>query len=199
MRRAAALSALILALYFSLSAVIIHYLNPGLWWINQPLSRYALGSWGIILGAGFICIGLTEVILALLNFLKKEKITPFNTLLFLAGCGVITVAFFPMDTGSTETIAGTIHKAGAAVQFLAFPAALFFPAAEPEESRYSFYTIMTGILVFLLSAVLGIYTGMGIRDTNAFGLVQKINTSIITAWLLTESCRRAFSSQPLSH
>jgi hypothetical protein len=177
------------AVYFLISAIIIHFIRSDLNFLLYPLSRYAIGDKSIILVIGFYGVGITEIITSLNLF--KTGIYHFKisgTLLFLAGLGLITLAIFPMDIGDQKTACHLIHTIGALIQFICFPLSAFIFGLRVKTKWIQKYSVITGILsfsLFIMMCVLLLF-----RDKiPVYGLVQKINILIINTWLIFMSYR----------
>ena len=191
------LLAFILAVFFTLTIIFVHITAHGLDHLADTLSRYALNEYGYVLELGFISIGTTQLLLALLlfNYTSTKQLNSISILLFLAGTGAIVVAIFPTLLPPASLIDRLPHITGAVMQFFFFPLATLRLPSYMRSSALKTYTGLTGILtaiLFMVLLVLFILPSM--EDFAYFGLIEKINILAINTWLISVSfafyCKR---------
>ena len=187
MTRALNLVALLCALVFFFSIIIAHLLKPDLNWISQTLSMYALGDYGYIINTGFVCIGFTQILLAIALTMAR----PFNTtkaagFLSAAGVGVLLVALFPTEAQPADLVSQLPHIAGAIMQFLLFPFAALAIARPMPAGPLKTYSLVTGYATMkLFIVILVLFFIKFTIDIPFFGLVEKIEILAINLWLIT--------------
>ncbi|HUI91313.1 MAG TPA: DUF998 domain-containing protein [Chitinivibrionales bacterium] len=169
------------ALYFLVASIIIHFLRPELSFLSEPLSRFAVGEFLMVLTIGLIAIGICEILIGLNVGLARIG----SLLLILAGISVIIIGLMKMDIGETVTIGGQIHVWAALSEFTCFPIAVFLIARKIESGTFKTYSLITSLLtISLLGLILLLFNN---KSVHVFGLIQKINILAITAWLLANS------------
>lgn len=175
-----AILSMLLAGFYILAAIVVHFLHPELNLFQASLSNYAIEKYGEIIEIGLYCIGLSQIITALEIWKVYQKASgPF--LLTLVGLGAIAVGIFPMDQGPNRTIIGLIHIAGAFFEFALFPIAASIIGFKILKGRAVMYTRITGIttmvMFFLVFIVYFFFKGIMI-----FGLIEKIDIALIAGW-----------------
>ena len=171
---------------FPLCALAAHLLKPELSFIADPLSRYALGKHGSVMVIGLLSIGLGEICLSI--SLMKRTGTAGPLLLRIAAAGAVMAGLFPLDTDGAATLAGRLHSAGAALQFLFFPLSLIPIRKAFTGNLMRGYTVATAavtLFFFILGAAM-LASGTA-RESGTWGLFQKSSAALITAWLITAS------------
>ncbi|MGE5607498.1 MAG: DUF998 domain-containing protein [Bacteroidota bacterium] len=174
------LLSMVLAGFFILAAIAVHFLHPELDWVRYSLSNYAIVAYGKILEIGLYCIGLSQIITALEIGKVYQKPTS-AILLVLVGLGAIIVGIFPMDPGPNRTITGLMHTVGAFLEFALFPMAVSIIGCKLFQGRAKKYTLITGIatLIMFLLVFLGYFF---YKESTVFGLIEKIDISLIAGW-----------------
>lgn len=167
--------------YFLVASILIHILRPDLSLVSEPLSRFAIGDFSIIITMGFFAIGACEVLIGI-----NDKSTRLGSIfIILAGISVIIVALLKTDIGETVTIRGYIHNWSALSEFTWFPVAVFFIAGQMRPGVLKTYSMVTAVVT------LGIMVTMvALFDTKTmsfFEAIQKVNIFAITAWLIVYS------------
>jgi hypothetical membrane protein len=173
--------AFLFALYYLVSAVLIHFLRPDLSFVADPLSRFAIGEYSLVLTTGLICIGLCEVLIGIVS--GPTRVGP--ALMFVSGICVILVGIFPMDIDRLSTVHGYVHFFAATIQFLFFPLSLFFMVRSNDRFVLKSYTLLTAVCTFVLFILIIVFNYD--KTPDIFGLVQKTDILFITAWLLVHS------------
>jgi hypothetical protein len=146
------LLSMLLAGFFIIAAIVVHLLHPELNFLQYSLSNYAIVKYGLILKIGLCCIGISQIITALIIKRNYQK-SSGTILLIIAGLGGIGAGIFPMDPGPNRTVIGIIHIISAFVEFLLFPIAVLQIGFELFRGRVGMYTRITGIatmIIFLL-------------------------------------------------
>ncbi|MCI5207281.1 MAG: DUF998 domain-containing protein [Candidatus Electrothrix sp. ATG2] len=169
------------AAYFLAILTCIHFLQPELNPIAEPLSRYAVdGRFSPLLVAGFCAFGIAEI---LLSFLFED--TQWGaTLLFCTGIAMIVVGSVPMDIGPHITWKGNLHVVAATIQLSLFPIATLFIAPSQQQVALRAYSVLTGGVTLTLFCLLVI---ANFQRPSVFGLIQKIDIFLITAWVIIVS------------
>jgi hypothetical protein len=157
------------ALYFLIASILIHFLRPDLGFISEPLSRYAIGDFSILLTIGFLAIGICEILVGI----DCKPIMLGSIFLMLAGICMLFGAMLKMDLGSTVSVHGQIHNCAALSEFTLFPIAIFLIAAKMPRGKFKKYSILTAIFTLGLMVTLVVLFYM--NSMKFFGLVQKIN------------------------
>jgi hypothetical membrane protein len=186
MIRALNLVALLCALVFFSSIFVAHVLKPDLDWVSQTLSMYALDDYGYVINTGFICIGLTQILLATALFIGKPfDVTKAAGLLLGAGLGVLLVAIFPTKAHPADLVSQLPHIIGAIMQFLLFPFAALAIARAMNAGRFKSYSLVTAYATMkLFIVVLVLFFIKFTIDIPFFGLVEKIDILAINLWLI---------------
>ena len=170
------LIALICVLYFMFAAILFHFIRSDLDPIATVLSVYALGESGIWLRAGFLLIGLSEIILSIQISKTTGDAKRFGRfLLFIAGIGVCIVAIDEW---------GKIHNTGALLQFTFFPiAVLLIGTRQQKRVERTISISIAAVTLILIVLLLLIGFGDPFHMVDISGLVQKINICVIWIWL----------------
>lgn len=181
---AAACLAMSLSLYFTATSIYIHYVNQELAITHDTLSHYVLGYHGEILQSGFYAISINQFILACLLY-YHSRAGYASIFLVLSATGAFLVGYFPVQSETVDFIKRLPHISGAIFQFLFFPVAaglirhvLFNPSAR-TYTRLTAY--ITGLLFICL---LTLFFTPSLESFAYFGLLEKINIALITAWLI---------------
>jgi hypothetical protein len=169
------------ALYFLCASILIHFLRVDLSFISDPMSRFAIGKFSMLLSIGFLAIGLCEILIGINS--KPGRLGPL--FLILAGISMAIVTIFKMDLGNIITIRGQIHNWAAESEFTCFPIAVFFLAWQMEHGVLKLYSVFTAVIT--LGLMVTLFVLFNNKSMSVFGLIQKINILAIATWLITIS------------
>jgi len=178
--------AFISSVFFLGTIVVSHCLKKDISFKKDALSKFALGRYGFVLSLGLYSIGLAEIVLAFILFTEFGSLLGTSSLA-AAGVGSVMVAMFKMEQPK-ETLRGYLHVTGAVVQFFAFPLALILLADYVHGGLLYIFTLATCTLNIFLFSWIMIYVVAGTEHSVPFfGLIQKINIILMTAWVLLVS------------
>ncbi|HNT29859.1 MAG TPA: DUF998 domain-containing protein [bacterium] len=171
--------------YFLLAVVSVHIIRTDLSIWKDAISRYAVGSFGLLVSSGLLAIGSAEVITGFFHMRQSTIRLPRTAgfVLLFCGLGICLAAFFPLDLDlSQRTLSGILHDCGALVQFGGFPVALFLWHAQIATSAHAAYTRLIAFITFILGLAIG-YMSLFATGHNYFGLIQKITVGLMVSWL----------------
>lgn len=182
-----ALLALLCALFFTLTFILVHVITNNLPPLSSTLSLYALEEYGYILELGFYSIGLTQLLLAFLFFshIGAKQASFISSFLILSAAGAIAVAVFPTLPPPASIIERLPHILGAVSQFFFFPLAALLLSAHMTGSLTKAYTRLTGfITAFFFIIMLVLFFLPAMKNFTYFGLIEKTNILAINFWLI---------------
>jgi hypothetical protein len=153
---------------------------------HDSISSLALTRMGWLQTIGFLAIGLlVEIFVAglLFNIRPRRGFRPSVALLVFFGFGLLMVGAFRTDpVGAAGTIEGTIHGIASKAVFFIFPVAVLLIAAslrsDPRWKRLSIYTVVAGILGFLL--IVAVFLA---DNTSWFGLFERLLVVNMIVWV----------------
>ncbi len=184
--------AFVAAVYFLVAFIVIHYLRNDLDFVVHALSIYALGKNGIIIESGFVTVGLSQLLVALLLFnnFRAGRLFAGGLFLVFAGSGALIVAFFPVQPLGAELASRLPHILGAILQFLFFPLALIMLGRYMVPGQMRSYTISTAYFTSVMFVVVFILFLLKQKmEIPVFGLLEKMDIIAITSWLVIVSSR----------
>lgn len=180
---------LVFAGLFTSLIVALHFLRSDLNPVSRTTSEYAVGSYGFVMTAAFICMIVMSLALVTLLAAELPAEDQSRTGVWLLGIwiiGAILAAIFPIDPeGPGDTTAGTIHRIAATVGFLSFSvgALLISRAFGRVASWQQFHRYARALAVAMLVGYV-IMMVMLITEAGYAGLVQRILLVTIVAWMV---------------
>jgi Protein of unknown function (DUF998) len=175
-------AAFIFVSIFAILFIIIHLLRPDLYYLQYPLSRYTIGDYGILLSMGFICFGLSEILLGYNFIIQFGKLNRISILLIIAGIGVFLATFFSMDIQHKPTIGGNLHFSGALIQFVIFPFFCLVSSQDLFTGRFKKAALAVSIITFFFCLLLTL--AIGIKSDILFSIAEKTDILVFTIWLM---------------
>jgi hypothetical protein len=167
---------------------LLHLLRTDVDTVNRPTSDYAHGSFGWLLPAATVAVGLAALTLAVT--VRPEVRGTVGQIgvgmLVFFGVAKLVQAFFPVDRPGQVTSAGAVHDSLGDVTFFILPVAAVCVAVA-LQARWSF-----GLAVALaLAAVLVLSGAVG------FGVAERIYLVLGSGWLLVTALT-AKSNHPVA-
>lgn len=180
------------SVYFFISVVAMHVIEPNLSPIERFVSDYANGRAGWLQGLAFIVfgIGILSIAVGLYRALNPQKRATAAAVLYgIFGVGIIAAGIFPTDVpledGTTGyTFAGQMHDVTGIFGFLSLIAGTFLLRgifarhqqwqALARPARWFSWAILVGLLVFVIVGEI----------TNLVGILQRIWLVIVVTWLI---------------
>ncbi len=173
--------AVVTALGFCFSFVLLHFVRDDLSLWHTTLSIYAVGPAGWVLNLGFYSIATTQFLIAYRFFHLRRSTGDLVTigLLVLAAIGAVLVAWFPYTVKLP-------HNTGAVMQLGLFPLFLSLRVVlHRDDVLWTFSAVMA--LLCSLGFLLMLWNGLGIYDLFSLGIVEKAEIICIALWLLCYS------------
>ncbi|NQV70414.1 MAG: DUF998 domain-containing protein [Pseudohongiella sp.] len=170
--------AVIAALWFCFSIILLHYVRDDLSLWHTTLSIYAVGPAGWVLTLGFYSAGISQALIAYRYYQLRSSTGDLLTIgvLVLAAVGAILVALFPYPIKLP-------HNTGAVMQLGLFPLSLLLRVVlRRDDSLWTFSATIA--LLCSLGFLLMLGDGMKIFDLLSFGFIQKAEIICIALWLL---------------
>lgn len=172
------------AVVLAISVLIIHILRKDLKTTRDALSKYAIGNNGWVLTLGLYSMGFAQILLSL-ALIKKYDMSLGFLLLGLAGVGILLVAFFKMELTKKKSVKGYLHDTGAIMEFFFFPVSLLLFNGVFENSNLSVTSIIIGYVALLFFIIITyFYLRRATYKTEYYGVIQKLNISFITIWMI---------------
>jgi hypothetical protein len=111
--------------YYLSSVMAAHLLCPDVDPVSEPVSNYAVGPHGFLIGIAIFALGVGSLALTLglhLGIAPPGRSSVGLLLLALYGVGQLGVAIFSIDAASTQTTTtGLVHNIAGNVSFFCFP------------------------------------------------------------------------------
>lgn len=183
-----AVAGLVAPVMFWIISITAGLIRPGYNPIRQFGSELGIGPHAWLQNTNFILFGVLELAFAYglhrgINHGQGSRIGP--ALLALGAMAMLLVGIFPMSIGP-HTLHGSIHARAAQVLYYALPLAFLVMAPRLSDDRpwrgYSPYSVMLGIIAFMLATLLVWGFGPTWLVTR-MGLVQRLLFAVAFGWL----------------
>ncbi len=187
-----ALLAVVGPAYYLSSVVAVHLLRPDVHPVLEPVSVYAVGSYGFFIVVAIFALGIGSLALTLGLYLRiapSGRSRVGHLLLALYGVGQLAVAIFPIDAESAQTTTGTIHNIAGNISFFCFPpAVILLSSGMGKDGRWRSLqrTSLTLSLVVLVGAILVIVSA---NVVGGFGIAQRFFLLTTVLWMLLVAFR----------
>ncbi len=155
-----------LAILFAVVLVTVHVIEPETNF--GPISLYSLGPFGIVMGAGFVVLGLAffSLVAGLRGYARPATLYRVDLIMLsIAGAGLITIGAFNTDApGTGLTLSGLIHSFAANVwSTCAIIGILLFAAAFRQDGKsLAIGRLSRNLGILVLMTYLGGFLGPGI-------------------------------------
>jgi hypothetical protein len=190
-RRALARTSIALSLVGVVAVVALHVLRPELGPTSHRLSEYALGRYGGLMTAAFVCVGAGLLTLAgaIIAADRPWRCRVVAVAVGLAGVGMVVSGLFRTDAARSGETADAVHSTASGVATLALiGAAVSWTAA---GSRRAIPVVLAAIAA-LLGAV-----SPALHRSRWTGLSQRLLWLTLLAWAVVaawELAHRAAAS-----
>jgi len=174
---------------FAILIFILHFLRPGLAPLHRPTSEYAVGQYGYLMSAAFICMSIATITL-IISFTRSVNRNARSTigLVFLTiwSVAVLIAMLFPIDAeGAVATRAGRIHTTNGPIAFLSLTlgvllVSLRFKRDEYLRDLYPTALVLAVMMILLfVSVAVSFNVGLGYE-----GLLQRLYLIIVVTWFI---------------
>ena len=170
--------ALLAAVWFCFSIILLHYIRDDLSLWHTTLSIYAVGPAGWVLILGFYAVAISQGLIAYRYYQLRSSRGDLLTIavLLLAAVGAALVALFPYTIKLP-------HNSGAVMQLGLFPLFLSLRVVlHRDDVLWAFSTTIA--LLCTLGFLLMLGDGLKFYDLFFFGFIQKAEIICIALWLL---------------
>jgi len=164
--------------------LVLHILRPDLQPSGHRLSEYANGSFGYLMTAAFMAMGLGLLALAYAMTDKTEsrwwlRIVPL--VIAAAGIGMILSAIFPTEPDGTDTMTELIHSraSGSATIALIVAATLWSIVRRDHRSNGRPEATVLAVLVVIIGCLNPLW-----HESAWKGLSQRLLWLVLIGWLL---------------
>lgn len=180
------------SVYFAITVVAMHFIEPDLNPIRRFVSDYANGRAGWLQGLAFIVfgIGILAIAIGLYRALNPgRRATVAAVLIGILGVGIVASGIFPTDVpledgSQSYTFSGQMHDFAGIFGFLSLIVGTFLLrgvfARDPQwqalarPARWFSWAILIGLLVFVIVGEIA----------DLVGILQRIWLVIVITWLL---------------
>jgi hypothetical protein len=188
-RRALAAASIALSLVGVVVVVALHILRAELAPVSHRLSEYAIGPYGGLMTATFVCVGASLLMLAGAVLVTDRRLWSSVVVVVavgLAGVGMVVSGLYRTDVSRSGATADAVHSAASGLATLALiGAAIFWTTV---ASRRPAPVVLTAMAV-ALGAV-----SPALHRTRWTGLSQRLLWLTLLAWVIVaafELTRRA--------
>jgi hypothetical protein len=165
----------------------LHFLRPDVNAVLEPMSNYAVGSYGFLAIAGNFGSGLAALALTLglyWGIASRGRSYVGLFLLGLYGVSELMAALFLIDVGAEATMAGTIHNIVGNISFFAFPiGVILLSLGMGKDERWRSFR-RTALAVSVLIVLTVILTMVGSQLGIGFGVAQRLANVMVMVWML---------------
>lgn len=173
---------------FGLGVGLMHLLRPDYAPASHMISDYAVGPWGGVMTATFICAGLGCLlfVVALVQSGQKSVTGRIVTSLFaVAGMGLFVTAACPIDLDDAPTTTtGLIHGISFLVNVVSLVlASILLMVLAWRKSRWRPYRWRATLFATLLLLAIVIQFST-LRRGMPYGLANRFFVAVLVAWLV---------------
>jgi Protein of unknown function (DUF998) len=192
-RRGLAAASIALSLAGVVSVVALHVLRPELAPLSHRLSEYAIGRYGGLMTAAFVCVGASLLMLAgaLVEDDRRASARIVAAAVGVAGVGMMLSGVFRTDASRSGATADGLHSAASALATLALiGAAILRTVMTPRRAA--------PIVLATLSLALGAVSP-ALHRSRWTGLSQRLLWASLLAWVIVaafELTQRHDASDP---
>jgi hypothetical protein len=190
---------------FLLNIAALHFVRPDVNPVLEPMSNYAVGSYGFLLTA--VEIGSSLAALALILGLYLGIAPPGRSyvglfLLGLYGVSQLLAGIFPIDVGAETTTVGAIHNILGNIAFFSFPiAVILLSLGMGKDERWRSLRrpalALAGVVVLtVILTMVGFNIGIGFGVTQRIANVAQLVWMVAVALHLRSVARGALAQQP---
>jgi hypothetical protein len=177
-RRVLAAASVALSLIGVVAVVALHVLRPELAPVSHRLSEYAIGRYGGLMTAAFVCVGASLLTLAGAIGLADRRLSSriVAVAVGVAGVGMVMSGLYRTDVSRSGATADAVHSAASGLATLALIGASVFWTA--VASRRAAPVVLTAMALTLgaLSPAL--------HRTRWTGLSQRLLWLTLLAWVI---------------
>jgi Protein of unknown function (DUF998) len=187
--RGEALFALLLAILFAGVLVTVHSIEPETNF--GPISLYSLGSFGIVMRAGFVVLGLAffSLVAGLRGNARPAALYRVDLIMLsIAGAGLVIVGAFNADApGTVSTLSGLIHSSAANVWSICaiIGILLFAVAFRQDGGSLAIGRSSRNLGILALITYLGGFLGPEPVQPRLFFALVVLWISLVANWLRT--------------
>ncbi len=167
---------------------VLHVLSPGFDPVQRPTSEYAVGPFGYLMTAVFLCLSAaTWALIAALRRDLAESALSRVGIGFLAvwGVGLLVAAAFPIDLdGAPATTAGTIHSIAGPLTFMSLVVGMVLVSRRLKHDER--WTATRRIIwpLALLTFVGFLVGGAARAAGTGAGIAQRTMLLMVAAWFV---------------
>jgi hypothetical membrane protein len=185
--------------YYLVSVMAAHLLRPDVDPVSEPVSNYAVGPYGFLIGIAIFALGVGSLALTFglhLGIAPPGRSRVGLLLLALYGVGQLGVAIFSIDAESAQTTTtGLVHNIAGNVSFFCFPPAVILLSlgmGKDERWRSVKRPALALALVVLVGAILVLVSA---NVVGGFGIAQRLFLFTTVLWMLLVALRLRSTSR----
>jgi Protein of unknown function (DUF998) len=177
-RRALAAASIALSLIGVVAVVALHVLRPDLAPISHRLSEYAIGTYGGVMTAAFVCVGASLLTLAAAIVAADRRLCSRVTAVAvgLAGVGMVVSGVYRTDVSRSGATADALHSAASGLATLALISAAVFWTAVASRRAAPVVLATMGLALGAVSPAL--------HRSRWSGLSQRLLWVTLLAWVI---------------
>ena len=177
-RRALAAASIALSLIGVVAVVALHVLRPDLAPISHRLSEYAIGTYGGVMTAAFVCVGASLLTLAAAIVAADRRLCSRVTAVAigLAGVGMVLSGVYRTDVSRSGATADALHSAASGLATLALIGAAVFWTAVTSRRAAPVVLATMGLALGAVSPAL--------HRSRWSGLSQRLLWVTLLAWVI---------------
>ena len=177
-RRALAAASIALSLIGVVAVVALHVLRPELAPISHRLSEYAIGRYGGVMTAAFVCVGASLLTLAgaIVGADRRLCSRVVAAAVGLAGVGMVVSGVYRTDVSRSGATADALHSAASGLATLALIGAAVFWTAVASRRAAPVVLATMGLALGAVSPAL--------HRSRWSGLSQRLLWLTLLAWVI---------------
>ena len=177
-RRALAAASIALSLIGVVAVVALHVLRPELAPISHRLSEYAIGRYGGVMTAAFVCVGASLLTLAgaIVGADRRWCSPVVAAAVSLAGVGMVVSGVYRTDVSRSGATADALHSAASGLATLALIGAAVFWTAVASRRAAPVVLATMGLALGAVSPAL--------HRSRWSGLSQRLLWLTLLAWVI---------------
>lgn len=172
---------------FIILVLVLHFLPTGYDPVSRPTSEYAVGSYGFLMTAAFLCMSIACFALLAGLYNGMAKLPKVGLVLFgIWAVGVLIAMIFPISPeGMPATTSGKIHQTNGPIVFLSLTIGVILISANfrRNENWRSIYRPALAMSIIMLLIFISIPINFAM-DLNIAGLLQRFFLIVFSTWFI---------------
>jgi MFS family permease len=173
-------------LYYVAVTALLHFLEPGMDPVANPMSAYVLTDSGALMTTTYFvhAVALIAVVVGLRRVLQRSVMSGIGCVLFaVAAAAAATAGVFPVESPPPQTLSGVIHLTCGVINSFAIPTAVvLITLSLRKDARWR------GVVALVTWLAVGVVIGTALFPImvpgGGGGIAQRISFAVAAAWTI---------------